>query len=110
MVLRLTLVEALPGKGVEPLQACAHSPLKAACLPIPPPGRGRMRFYPDQPVSMGRATDFGTPTPALGCSHGAREAPLAPLFAPPAWQPRACNKRRNPASLWWDPVANRVAG
>src|SRR5207237_8470528 len=25
---------ALPGKGFEPLQACAHSPLKAACLPI----------------------------------------------------------------------------
>src|SRR5437762_1200769 len=33
-------MEALPGKGFEPLQACAHSPLKAACLPIPPPGRG----------------------------------------------------------------------
>src|SRR5256885_11885620 len=61
-LLRLTLVEALPGKGVEPLQACAHSPLKAACLPIPPPGRGRCDFTPisrfpwaERPIPAGAA-------------------------------------------------------
>src|SRR2546421_3281446 len=94
-------MEALPGKGFEPLQACAHSPLKAACLPIPPPGQGRLRFYralmaarvrcaarkgvsqvspvrsagvdwSERPIPQRRRTDRLPYT-------GAREAPLAPF-------------------------------
>src|SRR5439155_12367248 len=90
-------MEALPGKGFEPLQACAHSPLKAACLPIPPPGRGEgdstasippppgAIFFPSpsgggsgwglavQPASIGPCDQFTRSAPVLGLlQRGAR--------------------------------------
>src|SRR5437016_14191452 len=89
-VLRLTLVEALPGKGFEPLQACAHSPLKAACLPVPPPGRATNIVAPGQPSNStgapaewvpkrGIRTDTGEARATVGSGCGPREAPLATL-------------------------------
>src|SRR5260221_657039 len=36
----------VPRRGLEPRRACAHQPLKLACLPIPPPRQaGRGGFY-----------------------------------------------------------------
>jgi hypothetical protein len=34
------LKERVPRTGLEPARPCEHSPLKAACLPISPPGQG----------------------------------------------------------------------
>src|SRR5439155_14691128 len=106
-------MEALPGKGFEPLQACAHSPLKAACLPIPPPGRGRLRFYrlaPSpacgewsgvgalavQPASIGPSDRFTRSALVLGLPQGgARGTARASFFS--GERPR--NGGRNPPSL-----------